>query len=88
MIPIAEALEYGNIRSAYKQYDEIRDNPDYYFDEYELTTLYYQLISAKKFDLARDALDLNMHVFPKHLGTYMLLAKHYLSRNNRVKAET
>jgi hypothetical protein len=64
MIPIAQALENGGFQAAYDRYEEIRDNPDYFFDEYELTSLYYQCMSAGRLDLAGEVLELNIHVFP------------------------
>ena len=86
MIPIAEALDEGGIRAAYERYREIRDDPDVYFNEFELTQLYYQLMSADKLDLAEDVLQLNIHVFPQYMQSYLLLANYYLARNDRKKA--
>jgi CubicO group peptidase (beta-lactamase class C family) len=86
MIPIAEALHEGGIRAAYKRYCEIRDDPDIYLDEFELTPLYYQLMSAGKLDLAEDMLQLNIHVFPEHMRSYLLLANYHLARNDRKNA--
>jgi CubicO group peptidase (beta-lactamase class C family) len=87
MIPIAKALEEGGTRAAYKRYEEIRDDPDYYFDEYELTSLYYQLMSAGKLALAEDVLELNIHVFPEHTRSYLLLAKYHHAKDDHKKAE-
>ena len=39
MIPICQALETGGIRAAYACYDEIKDNPDYFFDPDDWTSL-------------------------------------------------
>jgi CubicO group peptidase (beta-lactamase class C family) len=87
MIPIAQALENGGFQAAYDRYEEIRDNPDYFFDEYELTSLYYQCMSAGRLDLAGEVLELNIHVFPAYLGSYLLLSKHHLGRNDRKKTK-
>jgi CubicO group peptidase (beta-lactamase class C family) len=86
MIPIAEALDEGGIGAAYKRYGEIRDDPDVYFDEFELTQLYYQLMSAGKLNLAEDVLQLNIHVFPEYMQSYILLANYHLARSDRKKA--
>jgi len=66
MIPIAQALHVGGIRGAYECYEEILNQPDYFSDPYDLITLVYQLLSVKKFDLAKEVLQLNLHAFPKH----------------------
>ena len=87
MIPIAEALKTGGIQAAYACYEEIKDNPDYFIDTGELISLYYQLMSLKKFDLAIDLLELDLHAFPESLGLYIYLAKVHLQKGSRAQAE-
>lgn len=88
MIPITQALQTGGIRAAYACYNEIKGSPDYFFEENELISLFYQLMSVKKFDLAIEVLELNLHTFPEHLFLYLFLAKNLLRRNDRARAET
>jgi CubicO group peptidase (beta-lactamase class C family) len=87
MIPIAQSLQIGGIRAAYARYEEIKDSDEYFFDEYELITLVYQLVSVKNIDLAIDVLELNLHVFPEHLGSFIILAKAYLQKGDRTRAK-
>jgi CubicO group peptidase (beta-lactamase class C family) len=87
MVPIAQALQTGGIQAAYARYEEIKDSPDYFIDAYELISLYYQLVSVKKYDLAIDVLELDLHVFPQRLGLYIYLAKTHLQKGDRLQAE-
>ena len=74
MVPVARALHASGIQGAYACYQEILNDQDYDFDAYDLITLAYQLLSAKKFDLATDVLELNLHAFPEHRETVAMLA--------------
>jgi len=87
MIPIAQALSTAGIQAAYARYQEIKDNPDYFFDAYELISLYYQLVSVKKYNLAIDVLELDLQAFPQHLGLNIYLARTYLQVGNHAQAE-
>jgi CubicO group peptidase (beta-lactamase class C family) len=87
MIPIAQALETGGLQAASARYSEIKDNPDYFCDAGELIPLYYQLTSVKKDDLALGVLELALQVSPESLWLYLFLAKNYLRRNDRTRAE-
>jgi CubicO group peptidase (beta-lactamase class C family) len=89
MVPISQALKEGGICAAYARYAEIKDNPtqEYFFDEDELVNLMYQLRSVKKIDLATEVLELNIHAFPGHMGSYLYLAKLYLQQGKRAQAE-
>jgi len=87
MIPVCQALHRGGIRAAYGRYEEIKNDPNYFFDSDELVTLVYQLMSVQKFDLAIDVLELNLHVFPEHLDSYLFLAKNYLRKGDHAQAE-
>lgn len=75
MIPIARSLNTGGIQAAHTTYEKIKNNPDYFIDEYDLITLTYQLLSVGKTDLAMDVLKLNLIPFPKHQGTITLLER-------------
>jgi CubicO group peptidase (beta-lactamase class C family) len=75
MIPIARALHTGGVQAAYACYEEIKNQPDYFLDGYDLITLAYQLLSVGKTDLAIDVLKLNLLTFPEHRGTITLLEK-------------
>jgi CubicO group peptidase (beta-lactamase class C family) len=75
MIPVARALQAGGIQAAYACYEEIRHDPAYLFEAYDLMPVIYQLRSARKIDLAIEVLRLNLHVFPEDRGTMTLLAK-------------
>ena len=87
MIPIAQAMHTGGVQAAYARYAEVKDSPDYFIDAYELISLYYQLASAKKFDLAIDVLELDLHVFPHRLGLYIDLARTHLQKGDHAQAE-
>jgi CubicO group peptidase (beta-lactamase class C family) len=87
MIPIGKALQEGGIQAAYACYAEIKDSPEYFFDEYELVCLVYQLMSVKKFDLAIEVLKLNLQAFPQDAESYHLLGKLYLKKGDTQQAE-
>jgi hypothetical protein len=72
MIPIAQALQTGDIQAAYARYEEIKDSPDYLIDAGELIPLYYQLMSVKQYDLAIGLLELDLHAFPERPGRQSL----------------
>jgi CubicO group peptidase (beta-lactamase class C family) len=63
VIPLTRALTAGGIQAAYARLEEIRNNPDFFMDPYDLVTLVYQLLSVKQYDLAIEVLKLNLHVF-------------------------
>jgi predicted Zn-dependent protease len=88
VIPITEAIEKGGIRAARDRYTEIREDTDYFFDVYELISLFYQLTSVKKFNLAEQVLELNLHVHPENTGLKLFMAKNYIRRNKPDQAET
>jgi CubicO group peptidase (beta-lactamase class C family) len=75
MIPLARALTAGGIQAAYASLEEIKHNPGYFLDSYDLVTLVYQLLSVKKYDLAIDVLKLNLFVFPDHGESRKLLER-------------
>jgi len=74
MVPICQALAEGGIQAARACYAEIKDDPNYFFDEDELVSLVYQLQSVKKFELAAQLLELNLEVFPAHAESHHMLA--------------
>jgi hypothetical protein len=73
MIPLARAMTAGGIQAAFARLEEIKHNPDFFMDPYDLVTLAHQLLSVKKYDLASDVLKLNLHAFPDHRGSSALL---------------
>ena len=75
LIPIASALHTGGIQAAYANLEEIKQNPDFYLDPYDLTTLVYQLLSVRNYALAIEVLKFNLHVFPEHQDSIALLAR-------------
>ncbi len=87
MVPISRALVEGGIQAAYARYDEIKNTEEYYFAEHDLGNLAIQLTSVKKVDLAIQVLELNMHVFPGHVGSYIEQAKLYLKKGDRSQFE-
>jgi CubicO group peptidase (beta-lactamase class C family) len=87
MIPINQALQEGGIQAVYACYAQIKDSPEYFFDEYELVSLVYQLMSVKKFDLAIEVLKWNLQAFPQGAETYHLLGKLYLQKGEPQQAE-
>ena len=89
MLPISQALQEGGIQAAYARYAELKNSnqDEYFFDEDELVTLVYQLVGAKKIDLAIDVLKLNIHAFPGYVGSYTFLARLYLQKGERAQAE-
>jgi CubicO group peptidase (beta-lactamase class C family) len=87
MVPINQALQEGGIQAAYACYAQIKDSPEYFFDEYELVSLVYQLMLVKKFDLAIEVLNLNLQAFPQGAETYHLLGKLYLQKGEPQQAE-
>lgn len=87
MIPIAQALQTGDIQAAYARYEEIKDSPDYLIDAGELIPLYYQLMSVKQYDLAIGLLELDLHAFPERPGLYIYLARTQWQKGDRAQAE-
>jgi CubicO group peptidase (beta-lactamase class C family) len=87
MLPISQALQTGGVKTAYARYAEIKDSQEYFFDEYELVGLVYQLMSVKKFDLAIDVLKLNLQAFPESAESYHLLGKLYCQKDEIQLAE-
>ena len=88
-MPISQALKEGGIRAAYARYVELKSSPtqEYFIDEDELVNLMYQLRSVKKIGLAIKVLELNVHVFPGHMDSYIYLAKLYLQQGKHAQAE-
>jgi CubicO group peptidase (beta-lactamase class C family) len=76
LVPISRAIHDGSIQAAYTRYDEIRNQPEYFCDPYDLIILFYQLSAVKKFDLAEEVLRLNLHAFPEDEYTKKLLERH------------
>ena len=88
MVPISRAFAEGGLPAAYTRYNEIKDRAEYSFEENELINLAVQLCSVKKLDMAIDVLELNLHVFPEHLDSCIFLAKLYVRKDDRTRAES
>lgn len=86
MTPVCDALQNGGIQAAREWYEYHKSDPGYFFQEYELVTLVYQLMAVKKFDLAIDVLELNLSVFPDHADSYYFLAKNHLRKGDHSQA--
>ena len=89
MIPISRAMADGGIDAAYARYNEIKakNDDEYFFQEYELISLALQMLTAKKIDLAIEALELNIHVYPEHVDSYIEQAKLYLHKGELARAK-
>jgi CubicO group peptidase (beta-lactamase class C family) len=90
MIPISRALAEGGIQAAYARYAEIKarkDDDEFFFQEYELINLAWQLFTAKKTDLAIEVLELNIHVYPEYIESYLEQANLYLYQGDIVQAK-
>ena len=88
MVPITHALHSGGLPAAYACYDKIKDNDEYFFEADELVNLTYQMQSVKHFGQAIEVLQLNLHVFPQHIPSYLALAKSYRQTGQPGQAET
>jgi CubicO group peptidase (beta-lactamase class C family) len=86
MVPICRALQLGGIQAAHACYADINDSQEYSFDPEELHTLVYQLISVERLDLAIDVLRLNLLAFPKHAGSYVVLARLHMKKGDYAQA--
>jgi len=87
LIPITRALQTGGIQAASSCFERIKNQSDFFFDEYDLITMVYQLLSVGKTDLAIDVLKLNLHAFPEHRGTITLLEKIDQKQKDKTQAE-
>ena len=87
MVPLCKALQTGGIQAAYACYEEIKDDPYYFKDDYELISLVYQMMSVGRFDPALEVLDLNVSVFPKSLLSLVIQARIKLRQGHRDQAE-
>lgn len=89
MVPIIQALSEGGIQAAYTRYVTLNQSgsDEFIFDEDDLVNLVYQLMSVKKIDLAIDVLGLNLHAFPEHVESHIMLAKLYLQKGERYQAK-
>ncbi len=89
MIPISRAWAEGGIDAAYARYNEIKakNDDEYFFQEYELIGLSLQLLTAKKIDMAIEALELNIHAYPEYVESYIEQAKLYLYKGEIAQAK-
>jgi CubicO group peptidase (beta-lactamase class C family) len=87
MVPIGQALEEGGRFAAYTRYNEIKSSAEFVLDEEDLVSLAHQLCSAKKYDMAIDVLELNLHVFPEHIDSLILLAQLCIQNGDEARAK-
>jgi CubicO group peptidase (beta-lactamase class C family) len=83
MIPLIRAWRSGGYQAAFARYQEIKEDPGYFFDADELLNLAYQLMCVQKIDPAVDFLELNLQVFPGHVDSWLFLAELRLQKNER-----
>ncbi len=90
MVPVCQALQTGGIQAAYACFVELksRGSDEFSFDDYDLICLTYQLFGVGKIDLAIEVLNLNIHVFPESLDSYIYLANLYLRKGQHSLAKT
>jgi CubicO group peptidase (beta-lactamase class C family) len=87
MVPISQALQTGGIQAAYACYQAIKDKQeDYFFDEDELLNLAYQMLGGQNINQALEVLQLNTKVHPKHLDSYIFMARLYLQKGETAQA--
>jgi CubicO group peptidase (beta-lactamase class C family) len=87
MIPLVRAWTSGGSPAAFARYQEIKEDPDFYFDADDLLNLAYQMMCAKKFDPAIEFLELNLRVFPGHVDSWLFLVELHLQKEARGAAE-
>jgi len=88
MVPISQALAEGGSAAAYARLPEIKARDDkFYFHKDDLLSLSLQLFSAKKIDLAIEVLDLNIHVYPDYIDSYLEQAKLYLQKGETAQGK-
>lgn len=88
MVPIERALEEGGRIAAFTRYNEIKDSAEFVFDEDDLVSLAHQLCSSKKYNMAIDVLELNLHTFPEHIDSLFLLAQLCIQKGDEARAES
>ena len=86
--PVSQAMADGGIEAAYACYERLTSSAiqEYYIDEDDLINMVIQMTLAKKTDLVEDVLKFNIHVFPKSVNSYIMLAKIYLQDGELAKA--
>lgn len=89
MLPVCHAYQTGGKQAAQDRISELKlnDVKDYYFNEYDLITLVFQLMGAGNLDAAIDMLNLNILAFPKELESYTRLADIHHRRSEDSLAE-
>jgi CubicO group peptidase (beta-lactamase class C family) len=88
MVPMSRALAQGGMDLAFACYDEIKTRQDeYHFGEYDLPDLSLQLFTAGNFELAVDVLNMNVHIFPEHVDSYLQQAKMYFHHGDNGRAK-
>jgi uncharacterized membrane protein len=85
---LSATIASSGIDQATKQYHHLQaaDPATYNFDEDQLNSLGYQLISAKKFNEAIRVLQLNVETYPQSSNAYDSLAEGYMDDGNKPQA--
>jgi hypothetical protein len=87
MVPISQAMHQGGIQAARAQHAALRDNPEFFFNEYQLIDLGLNMLNAGKIDESIATLELNTELFPQSTDSYTFLARLYLRKGERAQAE-
>lgn len=86
MVPIGQALEEGGRLAAFARYNEIKNSTEFVLDENDLVSLARQLCNVKKYAMAMHVLELNLHVFPEHIDSLIILAKLCIQNGDEARA--
>jgi uncharacterized membrane protein len=85
---LSATIASSGIDQATKQYHDLKaaETATYNFDEDQLNSLGYQLISAKKFNEAIRVFQLNVEAYPRSSNAYDSLAEGYMDDGNKPQA--
>ena len=75
---LADVLQRGGVEAARREFDSLRDSPDYYLSERAMNALGYRLLETKDFPAAIFVLKTNADLFPKSANVYDSLAEAYM----------
>jgi tetratricopeptide (TPR) repeat protein len=85
---LSATIASSGIDAAAKQYHDLKAaaRATYNFDEHELNSLGYKLISAKKFNEAIRIFQLNVEAYPQSGNVYDSLGEAYMDEGNKPQA--
>ena len=89
VVPLSQALQEGGIQAAEACYAQIRARQDeaVYLDPEDLLGLAYQLAAVREIDLAIAVLGLNLRAFPEQVDSRVYLARLWIHKGQRARAE-